>query len=297
METCISIGPAAQVLLNQGLAKQITKKEAITKIKDFQKKGAVHQATLTVPLKDFQGKYQFDRLCNCCWDCCTLLGSYNRGQLPYMLQAFHKAIVANPDACTGCEICIPICPTLAISLNDSKIPEIYEKICIGCGLCDTLCPEEVFEMIEEERKVFLPMHEKSEARIKPKVSKVEKDDDFAIDVTAISDKAEVLKELENYRQLFLLEKNKKAFSNYSKTLQWHFTDIDVFYHFVVKDGVPSELKEGKIENPDIFYTLSGTVFVGMRQGIIDPMKAYRKKLTKADAAIKDLMKLSKLEEK
>ncbi|MFW9821195.1 MAG: 4Fe-4S binding protein, partial [Candidatus Thorarchaeota archaeon] len=114
LETCISIGPAAEYLRDQKMAKQISKADAISRIKRFQEMGAIHQTTPIIPIKDFQPKYPYDRFCNCCWDCCTLLGAYNRGQMPYLLKRFHKVIIPDPKVCTGCEECISYCPTSAI---------------------------------------------------------------------------------------------------------------------------------------------------------------------------------------
>ncbi len=60
------------------------------------------------------------------------------------------------------------------------------------------------------------------------------------------------------------------------------------------EGTPGELNESKVENPNIFYTLSGTVFIGLMRGEIDGFKAFRKKLVKVDAPVRDLIKLQKL---
>lgn len=166
LDTCISIGPAAEHLMKQGIAKQINKEDAISRIKSFQEKGAIHQSTPTIPIKDFQAKYPYDRFCNCCWDCCTLIGAYNRAQMPYMLNAYHKAVIPDPELCTSCEECIPYCPTGAIIINSSGKAEINDELCIGCGQCYTHCPAGVFELVADERKIFLPMLKTSQARIK-----------------------------------------------------------------------------------------------------------------------------------
>ena len=41
--------------------------------------------------------------------------------------------------CTGCGICVDVCPLEAISLNDG-IAVIDEDTCTKCGLCVNECP-------------------------------------------------------------------------------------------------------------------------------------------------------------
>jgi ferredoxin len=292
LETCMSIGPAAEHLLKQGIARKITKKEAIRSVKEWQDKGAIHQATLTMPLKDFQSKYPIDIICNCCWDCCGLIGNYNRGYLPYILTSFHRAIIVNEENCTGCGLCVKYCPVQAITLNDNKKAEIDKGFCIGCGQCYHHCPNDVIELIEDKREVFLPMLGKDKARIKP--PDYEETEEDELEDYQQSDKSEVLEVLEETRMKFLDESINKKFRKWNKRMLYYFTDLDEYWHFEIKEGKPEPLKAGEIEDPDIFYTLSGSVFIGLMRGEIDGFKAYRKKLVKVKASVRDLIKLQKL---
>ncbi len=294
LETCISIGPAAEHLQKQGIAKPITKEEAISRIKTFQEKGAIHQTTRTIPIKDFQTKYPFDIFCNCCWDCCGIIGNYNRGYLPYILKSFHRAVIPDPEVCSGCSVCVEFCPVRSITIGPSGKAEIDDKLCIGCGQCYHHCSYGAIELREDEREIFLPMLDKSEARIKPKDFDESSDDDLEIDESSPMDKKLVLEVLNETRLKMMKKENIKAFKKWNKTMLYHFTDLDEFWYFEIKGGIPGELKEGKVENPDIFYTLSGTVFIGLMRGEIDGFKAFRKKLVKVDAPVRDLIKLQKL---
>ncbi|MEM4257628.1 MAG: CoB--CoM heterodisulfide reductase iron-sulfur subunit A family protein [Candidatus Thermoplasmatota archaeon] len=45
------------------------------------------------------------------------------------------------DICTGCGLCVDICPYEARTLNKkSKIAEVNEALCLGCGACIVACP-------------------------------------------------------------------------------------------------------------------------------------------------------------
>ncbi|MHA1186386.1 MAG: SCP2 sterol-binding domain-containing protein, partial [Candidatus Heimdallarchaeota archaeon] len=90
------------------------------------------------------------------------------------------------------------------------------------------------------------------------------------------------------------EDNIKAFRKWNKTFLYYFTDLDEYYNFTLKDGVPGPLNKGKIDKPDVSYKVTGSAFVGMMRGELDALKAFRKKLVQVKAPIKDLIKLQKL---
>lgn len=49
--------------------------------------------------------------------------------------------MVDEDACTGCGICIEICPYEARTLNERKhIAEVNDALCTGCGGCIAACP-------------------------------------------------------------------------------------------------------------------------------------------------------------
>ncbi len=53
---------------------------------------------------------------------------------------FHAPTVAkvNLNLCTGCEMCVHVCPYDAIALKDGKA-EVNEVLCEGCGTCSATC--------------------------------------------------------------------------------------------------------------------------------------------------------------
>jgi len=48
----------------------------------------------------------------------------------------------DPKRCSGCLVCIPLCPYQAISLNGKgeNVAEVNEALCKGCGACVAACP-------------------------------------------------------------------------------------------------------------------------------------------------------------
>lgn len=52
------------------------------------------------------------------------------------------------EKCTHCTVCIPICPTEAISLDRTQMIVSFDKDkCIGCGLCVPACPYKAVEIL------------------------------------------------------------------------------------------------------------------------------------------------------
>jgi heterodisulfide reductase subunit A len=51
------------------------------------------------------------------------------------------------DKCTGCGLCVKVCPYNAITVNkETKKAEVVEAACAGCGTCGAECPFEAIEM-------------------------------------------------------------------------------------------------------------------------------------------------------
>jgi len=58
-------------------------------------------------------------------------------------ELYHEPIIAgvDEDLCSGCAICISVCPYDARKLNaEKKIVEVNEVLCEGCGACSSACP-------------------------------------------------------------------------------------------------------------------------------------------------------------
>ena len=45
----------------------------------------------------------------------------------------------NKKLCTGCEVCIAMCPYKTINKNELDEIEINQVLCKGCGVCGATC--------------------------------------------------------------------------------------------------------------------------------------------------------------
>ena len=143
-----------------GYGRKISKEEAVDILKEVRERGAVH--SVVHERDDY--RLPVAAICNCCWDCCGILRPYNMGAVPLMYNAAYLAKIKDDADCKECGNCEKYCPTTAMKLEDKKV--LFDnKKCIGCGQCAFQCRQNNIEMVPNERKVYLPILKKTEARV------------------------------------------------------------------------------------------------------------------------------------
>lgn len=55
-----------------------------------------------------------------------------------------SAVIIDKELCTGCGVCVDICPYKAIQLVNSKAEYSLAGECFSCGHCQAACPEDAF---------------------------------------------------------------------------------------------------------------------------------------------------------
>ena len=64
------------------------------------------------------------------------------------IQSLAQDITWLKEKCTHCTVCVPICPTDAISLERRRMTVSFNKEkCIGCGLCVPACPYKAVQIL------------------------------------------------------------------------------------------------------------------------------------------------------
>ncbi|GAI38947.1 unnamed protein product [marine sediment metagenome] len=63
---------------------------------------------------------------------------------------FRGKISYNRDKCTGCQLCLKICPTKAIEfIPEEKKIKIFVSRCCFCAQCNDICPTGALSMTDE----------------------------------------------------------------------------------------------------------------------------------------------------
>jgi Pyruvate/2-oxoacid:ferredoxin oxidoreductase delta subunit len=132
-EVCLKFNELARYVIAKGLAREVTKKEALEIIRKAEETGLVHF------VDNASGEIQHN--CNCCGCACWNVGNIRRRKIPRdVLMATYFLRQTDEGKCTGCGACIEICPVAAVAL-DGDFPRADQAWCIGCGVCATVCPE------------------------------------------------------------------------------------------------------------------------------------------------------------
>ena len=140
IEACFMFGSMARFYIENNLGRRVDVEEAVDILRKAQDAGLVTQpATAQNP----------GGLCNCCGDCCGMLGAVKKYPKPADFVFSNYQIAINGESCTGCEICLDRCQMEAIAMNKDGIAHVDLDRCIGCGLCVTKCPSEAIGLIQK----------------------------------------------------------------------------------------------------------------------------------------------------
>ena len=145
-ETCIGFGPMAQMYIDQGWAREITKAEALEILDKNEETGLVLQP----------GNAQRPNfICSCCGCCCGLLRDLKKMNNPARLMKTNYYIEIDSELCIGCGICVERCQMDALTLVDD-ISTMNRKKCLGCGLCVVTCSAEAIKLKNKEKETTPP---------------------------------------------------------------------------------------------------------------------------------------------
>jgi predicted Fe-Mo cluster-binding NifX family protein/NAD-dependent dihydropyrimidine dehydrogenase PreA subunit len=59
-------------------------------------------------------------------------------------KGYQAVALIDPKKCTGCGICVSMCPANAIELNEYAV--VDDQLCTGCGACVSQCPTQAIAM-------------------------------------------------------------------------------------------------------------------------------------------------------
>ena len=107
-------------------------------------------------------------------------------------------------------------------------------------------------------------------------------------------KEELVASLEKMVGNIELPANKKRFANFSKTLQFDFTDnSDAICYIIFHEGMAT-IVDGVNENADLMITTTTEVIMDIMNGTQSPTRAFMSGKIKVKGPMNDLMKLQAL---
>lgn len=147
-ETCLAIGRMAQMALEGGMGRKITRDEAMSIIAQNQKQGLMLQPSNTE---------KADFICSCCGCCCGLLQVHKILPRPLNYWASNFQAAVDPDTCDGCGACEQRCQVGAVAVSEEKQHAVVDlQRCLGCGLCVAVCPSKSMFLVKKPAEVRPP---------------------------------------------------------------------------------------------------------------------------------------------
>jgi len=146
MDVCMGWGDFAQLYIDEGWAKEVSKDEVLEILKKNQEDGLIIQPGNAQ-------KPEF--ICSCCSCCCEGLQRIKMLPNPVDFITSNHFAVVDPDLCDGCETCVEICQMDAITMTDGT-SLVNKQRCIGCGNCVAKCPSEALTLQKKEQVIIPP---------------------------------------------------------------------------------------------------------------------------------------------
>jgi len=146
LETCFTLGNSALFMVDNGMAREISKDEMISLVTRAEREGMVLQPANT---------QEPGFICCCCGCCCGVLTAAKKFPEPAKFLQTNFYVKIDPDQCSACGECIDLCQMDAL-VPVNSFTEVLSKQCIGCGVCVTACASEAISLVKKAKDEIPP---------------------------------------------------------------------------------------------------------------------------------------------
>lgn len=154
-EVCMTFNHIAENLSRNGIARAITRNEALDILAKSKEAGLAQTGD------NVQRKVGF--ICNCCGCCCHLMRGIKEFDLHPGIITSNWIAGFDHAKCKGCGKCAKACPVDAIGTEKAhggagkKLRAVGgDDACLGCGVCATVCKNGAATMKPRSQRVLVP---------------------------------------------------------------------------------------------------------------------------------------------
>lgn len=156
LETCISMGSAAEYLVRRNLARPIDRSEMRDRL------AQARELKLVMNADNVRRGVSF--MCLCCGCCCNMLLGVSRFGYTHTIVTSNYLARSTDTTCDGCLKCKTACPIDAISFERLAQPEgkkkarpvVDESTCLGCGVCALACSTGSMTLHGRPQRILYP---------------------------------------------------------------------------------------------------------------------------------------------
>ncbi len=150
-ETCLLFEESANMALDHGNSRAITKGEALEVLAKAENAGLIlHTGNNLKP----------HIICCCCGCCCESLRILKMSIRPAEYCHSNYESKVNADMCAGCEECVQVCHMEAITMA-GDVAAVDLGRCIGCGVCVAKCSSNAIELRKKQQTYVPPKDHES----------------------------------------------------------------------------------------------------------------------------------------
>ena len=155
VETCLMIGEEADYWMHLGIARPITKEQALEYMQRSRDDGFILE-------KNFSK--HMGTICSCHADSCGIIAEWMSLGSPEAIgasqpftQISHYNLKVDTDACLKCGTCAERCPLHAITMDEATGLPVVNEMCFRCGQCAWVCPVGARKLVERPAELNAPL--------------------------------------------------------------------------------------------------------------------------------------------